>query len=155
MKASVYTKYGLPEVVKITEIEKPVPKDSEVLIKVEATTVNRTDCGFRSSEYLISRFFTGWFKPKNNVLGCEFAGVIEATTAHLDFQVRKLSAGDFLVPVHEPSFTRTRKSAASKVPDKDVRNCFFSCLPLLVFSPTIYTQTEHICLLVRTRSKGV
>ncbi|WP_222619594.1 MULTISPECIES: hypothetical protein [Pontibacter] len=56
IRASVYTRYGPPEVVKLTEIEKPIPKDKEVLVKVEATTVNRTDCGFRSSEYLISKF---------------------------------------------------------------------------------------------------
>jgi NADPH:quinone reductase-like Zn-dependent oxidoreductase len=60
------------------EVNKPEPKDNEVLIKVNATTVNRTDCGFRSAEYFISRFFSGLFKPKFITLGNEFAGVIEA-----------------------------------------------------------------------------
>ena len=77
MKAVVHTKYGPPEVLQIKEVEKPVPKDKEVLIKVYATTVNRTDCGFRSAEYFISRLFSGLFKPKNQILGNEFAGVIE------------------------------------------------------------------------------
>lgn len=77
MKAVVHTKYGPPEVLQIKEVEKPVPKDKEVLIKVHATTVNRTDCGFRSAEYFISRFFSGLLKPKNQILGNEFAGVIE------------------------------------------------------------------------------
>jgi NADPH:quinone reductase-like Zn-dependent oxidoreductase len=78
MKAVIHTKYGPPEVLQLKEVEKPVPKDNEVLIKVYATTVNRTDCGFRSAEYFISRFFSGLFKPKYQTLGCEFAGVIEA-----------------------------------------------------------------------------
>lgn len=77
MKAVVHTKYGPPEVLQIKEVEKPVPKHKEVLIKVYATTVNRTDCGFRSAEYFISRLFSGLFKPKNHILGNEFAGVIE------------------------------------------------------------------------------
>ncbi len=77
MKAIIYTEYGLPEIVKMMEVDKPVPKDNEILIKVHATTVNRTDCGFRSSKYLISRFFTGLFRPKFKILGTEFAGEIE------------------------------------------------------------------------------
>lgn len=79
MKAVVHTRYGSPDVLQLAEIQKPVPKDNEVLIKIHATTVNRTDCGFRSAEYFISRFFSGLFKPKKQVLGNEFAGVIEET----------------------------------------------------------------------------
>ena len=77
MRAIINTKYGPPEVAKLMVIDKPVPKDNEVLIKVYVTTVNRTDCGFRSAEYFISRFFSGLFRPKNKTLGNEFAGVIE------------------------------------------------------------------------------
>lgn len=78
MKAIVYTQYGPPEVAKLTEVPKPSPKDNEVLIKINASTVNRTDCGFRSAEYFIVRFFAGLFRPKNKILGCEFAGEIAA-----------------------------------------------------------------------------
>lgn len=77
MKAIVYTKYGPPEVAKLMEVSKPKPKDNEVLIKVCATTVNRTDSGFRSAEYFISRFWSGLLRPKYQILGCEFAGIIE------------------------------------------------------------------------------
>ena len=78
MKAAVCTEYGPPEVVQVKEVEKPIPKDDEVLIKIYAATVNRTDCGFRSASYFIVRFFSGLIRPKNKILGCEFAGEIEA-----------------------------------------------------------------------------
>lgn len=78
MRAIVYTAYGPPEVAQLKEIAKPVIKDHEVLIKVYCSTVNRTDSGFRSAEYVISRLFSGLFKPKFPVLGSEFAGIIEA-----------------------------------------------------------------------------
>lgn len=77
MKASVHTKYGPPEVAQLTEVDKPIPKENEVLIKVVASTVNRTDCGFRSAEYFISRFWSGLLKPNHTILGCEFSGVVE------------------------------------------------------------------------------
>jgi len=78
MKAVVYTKYGSPEVLQLTEVEKPVPADNEVLIKIIATSVNRTDCGFRQPEYLIVRLVSGLFKPKRKILGSEMAGEVEA-----------------------------------------------------------------------------
>lgn len=78
MKAIVYTKYGPPEVASLTEVEKPAPKDDEILVKIYATTVNRTDCGFRSAQYFITRFFSGLLRPKKKILGNEFAGIIES-----------------------------------------------------------------------------
>ena len=78
MRASVNTIYGPPEVLQIMEVEKPTPKDNEVLIKIHATTVTRNDCGFRKPEYLIVRLFAGLFKPRNTILGTELAGEIEA-----------------------------------------------------------------------------
>ena len=77
MKAIVYSKYGPPEVAKLLEVPKPSPKNNQVLVKVHASTVNRTDAGFRSAEYFVSRFFTGLFRPKHQILGCEFAGVVD------------------------------------------------------------------------------
>ena len=79
MKAVVYKKYGPPAVAHLIEVDKPIPKDHEVLVKVYASTVNRTDSGFRSAEYFISRFWSGLIRPKFPILGCEFAGKIEET----------------------------------------------------------------------------
>lgn len=88
MKASVNTQYGPPEVLQIQDIPKPIPKDDEVLVKIHATTVNRTDCGFRKPEYLLVYLFSGIFKPKNKVLGTEFAGEIESIGKNVSsFQV--------------------------------------------------------------------
>jgi NADPH:quinone reductase-like Zn-dependent oxidoreductase len=77
MRAAVYKKYGPPEVAIIMEVPVPVPGDNEILIKVFASTVNRTDAGFRSASYFISRFWTGLFRPKHQILGCEFAGIVQ------------------------------------------------------------------------------
>ncbi len=90
MRAIINTVYGPPEVVKLMEVEKPVPGGNEVLVKVYAATVNRTDCGFRSAEYFISRFFSGLFRPKFKILGNEFSGEIEATGKN----VRSFNKGD-------------------------------------------------------------
>ena len=78
MKAIVYTKYGPPEIALLMEVDKPIPEDNEVLIKVHSTTVNRTDSALRSAEYFINRLFTGLFSPRNKILGSEFAGEIDA-----------------------------------------------------------------------------
>jgi len=78
MKAVVQTRYGPPEVVRISEVEKPTIKDNEVLVKVQATTVNRTDCACRAARPFFMRFFTGLARPRAMVLGNEFAGVVDA-----------------------------------------------------------------------------
>jgi NADPH:quinone reductase-like Zn-dependent oxidoreductase len=78
MKAVVFDRYGPPEVLRIEEVQRPLPKADEVLIKVHASTVNRTDTGLRSAEYFISRFITGLLRPKRRIPGTELAGEVEA-----------------------------------------------------------------------------
>jgi NADPH:quinone reductase-like Zn-dependent oxidoreductase len=81
MRAVVYDRYGPPDVLRLEEVERPVPKDDEVLVRIHATTVTRTDTGLRSAEYFVSRFATGLRRPKNRILGMEFAGEVEAVGA--------------------------------------------------------------------------
>ncbi len=90
MKAIVCTKYGPPDVLQLKEVEKPVPKDNEVVIKVCATTVNRTDCATLRAKPFFARLFTGIFKPKKQIPGTEFAGIIEAVGKN----VTSLKAGE-------------------------------------------------------------
>jgi NADPH:quinone reductase-like Zn-dependent oxidoreductase len=74
MKASIRRRYGSPDQIKIEDIKKPIPKDNEVLIKVHATTVNRTDCANLTAKPFLMRFVLGLFKPRKIVLGTDFAG---------------------------------------------------------------------------------
>ena len=76
MRAVVHTRYGPPEFLQITEIEQPVPNEREVLIKVHATTVNRTDCATIRAKPFFMRIVTGLFKPIKQISGTEFAGEV-------------------------------------------------------------------------------
>jgi len=90
MKAIVYTRYGSPDVLQFKEVEKPVPEDDEVLIKVHATTVNRTDCATIKAVPFFMRIVTGLFRPIKQTPGTEFSGEIEAVGKN----VLSLKAGD-------------------------------------------------------------
>ena len=90
MKAVVHDRYGSPEVLRIDEVDKPVPADDEVLVKVHATSVTRTDCHMRAAKPFIWRFWLGLRRPKRRVLGTEFAGEVEAVGS----AVTQFAAGD-------------------------------------------------------------
>jgi NADPH:quinone reductase-like Zn-dependent oxidoreductase len=96
MRAVVNDRYGPPDVLRVEQVPRPVPKDDEVLIKVHATTVNRTDTGLRSGKPFFSRFFTGLRRPKLRILGSEVAGEVETVGA----AVREFTAGDHVFGVH-------------------------------------------------------
>jgi len=78
MKALVYERYGTPDVLQLKELEKPVPNNDEILVKVFATTVNRTDNATIKAIPFFARIITGLFKPKKQTPGTEFAGEVTA-----------------------------------------------------------------------------
>lgn len=100
MKAIIYENYGPPEVARLVEREKPTPQANQVLVKVYSSTVNRTDSGFRSAEYVISRFWSGLFRPKYQVLGSEFAGEIES----IGSMVTRFKVGDRVFGFNDKTF---------------------------------------------------
>src|SRR5262245_3342017 len=81
MKAAVCTRYGSPDVLQIRDVPKPAPKPGEILIKVHAATVNRTDCGVLRAHPFPLRAVYGWSAPRQAVLGMDFAGEVEALGA--------------------------------------------------------------------------
>ena len=86
--AVVHDRYGSRDVLRLEHVERPTPKQDEVLVRIHATTVSRSDCGWRSGKPFVSRFFTGLLRPKRNILGCELAGEVEAVgDAVRDFEV--------------------------------------------------------------------
>lgn len=94
------TEYGPPEVVSVRDVERPTPADDELLIRVHATTLNRTDCAYRGGKPFVVRFFSGWRRPKVPVLGTEFAGVVE----NIGAKVTSFEVGDRICGWCEETF---------------------------------------------------
>jgi NADPH:quinone reductase-like Zn-dependent oxidoreductase len=90
VRAAVYDRYGPPEVQRLEDVERPVPLEHEVLVKVHATTVTRTDCGIRAGKPFFVRLIFGLRRPKQRILGTELAGEVEAVGAG----VTKFAVGD-------------------------------------------------------------
>ncbi len=100
MKAVEYLKYGAPEELHIIEVQKPTPKDNEVLVKIHATTVTATEAYFRQGISLMTRLFTGLLKPKLKRLGEEFSGTIE----RVGKDVHDFAVGDKVFGTAGPEF---------------------------------------------------
>ena len=95
MKAIVYNKFGPPDVLELKEVEKPVPKDNEVLIKVHATSVNAIDIIFRSGAKMLfglTKLMAGFKKPKFKILGFDASGEVESVGKN----VKKFQKGDLI-----------------------------------------------------------
>jgi NADPH:quinone reductase-like Zn-dependent oxidoreductase len=100
MRAVVHHRYGPPDVLVVEEVARPVAAADEVLIGIRATTVNRTDCGFRRPSPIIVRFFSGLLRPKRPILGTEVAGEVEAVGA----AVTEFAVGDRVFGVNAGRF---------------------------------------------------
>ena len=125
MKAVICEKYGPPEVLKLKEVDKPIPKDHELLIKVHATSVNAADCNVRGLTYiptglgLLAKLMLGFNKPKISITGSVFAGVIEA----LGKDVKNFKQGDEVfgtspeLGAYAEYMCRSEKGAIGKKPE--------------------------------------
>lgn len=111
MKAAIYTRYGSPDVIEITELEKPVPKDDEVLIKVRAASVNPYDWHFMRGLPYPFRVAIGLRKPKNTRLGVDVAGVAEAVGKN----VKQFKAGNEVFGAARGAFAEYACASESKV----------------------------------------
>lgn len=90
MRAAVFDRYGSPDVLQVTEVARPEPDGNELLIRLQAGTVNRSDCAFRRGQPFIQRAISGWRRPKMRVLGNEYAG----TVAEVGPDVSRFAVGD-------------------------------------------------------------
>ena len=77
MRAVVHDRYGPPDVLRIEDVQRPVPADDELLVRVHATTVTQTDCHRRAARPFVWRFILGLRRPRRRTLGLEFAGVVD------------------------------------------------------------------------------
>jgi NADPH:quinone reductase-like Zn-dependent oxidoreductase len=100
MKAAIRTRYGPPDVVAVADVEEPTPKENELLVRIHATTVNRTDCGIRAAKPSILRLLLGLRKPRITIIGTEFAGIVEAVGSG----VGSFKVGDRVFGYDEKSF---------------------------------------------------
>jgi NADPH:quinone reductase-like Zn-dependent oxidoreductase len=90
MRAVIHNRYGTPDVLQLADVERPVPKEDEILVRIHAASVTRTDCGLRSAKPFMSRAITGLRRPKRTILGMEFAGEVEAVGT----RVREFHVGE-------------------------------------------------------------
>jgi NADPH:quinone reductase-like Zn-dependent oxidoreductase len=121
MKAITRTTYGGPEVLQLKEIPKPIPKENELLIRVHATTINRTDCGILTGKPYIIRAFTGLTKPRDLVPGTDFAGQVESVGKN----VKSFKLGDRVWGLHDEGLasqaeymTIRADKAVTRIPEK-------------------------------------
>lgn len=100
MKAILYTKYGPPELLQLEEVEKPMPKDNQVLVKVHAASVNALDWRRFTMTLILVRLMGGLLKPKKTSLGVDLAGRVEAVGA----TVKQFQPGDEVFGVAPGAF---------------------------------------------------
>lgn len=120
MKAVICERYGPPDVLQLKEVERPTPAENEVLVKVHATTVNRTDSALIRAIPFFSRFFTGLFKPKRPIPGTDFAGQIKSVgkeVSSFELGDRVFGFNEFGWGAHAQYMTIGQDGALLTIPD--------------------------------------
>ena len=100
MKAAVYTQYGPPEVLRVKQVERPLPQKNEILLRIRATSVNSGDWRLRKADPYAVRLFFGLVKPKKNILGSVFSGEVESVGE----DVKQFKVGDIVFGHTDMSF---------------------------------------------------
>ena len=148
MKAAVRSAYGAPEVLSIKDVKKPVPGNNDLLIRIHATTVNRSDYHVLTGRPLLMRLFTGLFKPRLASTGCDFAGIVE----EVGQDVKSFKAGDPVmgfgdvigIGSHAQYITIAEKKGVVSMPAsitfQEAAAClegaFYAIVPILRIKPT-------------------
>ena len=152
MKAMVATQYGTPAVLQLKEVEKPAPKDNEILVKIHATTVNAGDCRMRSFTvppmfWLPARIALGFNKPKQPIFGMELAGDVEA----IGKDVTKFKPGDqvFASTLAEnfgahAEYKCLPEDGAVVIKPKNIRYEEAATLPICANAALHFLQAGHI-----------
>lgn len=151
----MHDRYGPPEVLRVADVERPVPKDDEVLVRVVASTVTRSDTGFRNLEYPFSRLFTGLRRPKRTIAGMEFAGVVEKAADEFQvgeevFGIRGGASAEYVAVraagVIAPKPTGLTFEEAAAVPDGALLSlsCLLPAKPLRGKSALVYGAAGSI-----------
>lgn len=120
MRLLIHEKYGSPELLNIGIVEKPFPLESEILIKVYTTTVNRTDCAMLRARPSIMRLFTGLLKPSKSNLGTDFAGVVEQVGKNVttvEIRDRVFGFDDSGISSHAEYMIISENTAILKIPE--------------------------------------
>jgi NADPH:quinone reductase-like Zn-dependent oxidoreductase len=100
MRGVLHRRYGPPEVLRLEEVARPIPHDDDVLVRIHATTVSRTDCALRAATPFFSRFVTGLLRPKRQILGSDLAGEVEEVGA----TVTEFAVGDHVFGINPWKF---------------------------------------------------
>ncbi len=162
MRAVVVDRYGPPEVQRIEEVETPIPKVDEVLIKIHATTVTRTDCGVRAASPFITRFFTGLLRPRQRILGTELAGEVAAVGAAVrDFAVgdKVFGASPWLFGAHAEFICLRESGPLARMPagvtfEQAAAVCDGACLALMGMRPSGIRKGQKVLVYGASGSIG-
>ncbi|MGA7087801.1 MAG: NAD(P)-dependent alcohol dehydrogenase [Candidatus Dormiibacterota bacterium] len=162
MRAVVFDRYGPPDVLRLENVERPVPKDDEVLIKIYAATVSRTDTGLRGADLFLSRLATGLLRPKRRILGSDLAGEVEGVgTTVTEFAVgdRVFGINPWKFGTHAEYICMRASSALGRMPtgmsfDEAAAVCDGAILALNALRPADLRKGQRILIYGASGSIG-